>query len=542
MIGENAVYVNGTIFTLDRSVARVEAMLVRDGRVAALGSRRDVEEQSGGEVRRVDLAGGTVVPGFNDCHCHILSFGLNLEGIDVGADAVSSLEDIKRAVGERARRSQPGEWVIGRGYDQNTLSERRHPTRADLDGVSEGHPVALWHTSGHAVTCNSRALELAGITAQTRTPPGGDIERDVHGQPTGVLKEAPATDLLSSAIPPPTVEQGAEAIIRAMEVMAGQGITSASDASTGHGPSIAPEIEMYRKALESGKLAGRVTLMPQIVYVAPPNEDGACGRTEFDVGAQPDWLNIGPTKIFSDGALTTRTAALRRPYEDGKDNTGLLIWEPAQLDDMIDRAHRAGWQIGTHAIGDRAIEAVLSAYERALTAAPRSDHRHRIEHCMLLERDLVMRMQQLGVIAIIQPGFIGRLGDAYIEALGVERASRLNPMQLFDAFGVPVGFSSDRPVIPGAPLTGILSAVLRTTPGGVRLGPEHAISTLEAIRNYTVGSAYATRLETSKGTLSRGMAADFTVLSHDLSSVSPGELPDLRVTRTVVGGIETYSE
>lgn len=539
---EPVLYVNGNIFTMDRDTPRVEALLVRDGRIAALGPRDLVEVRAEGYVRRVDLEGRTVVPGFNDCHCHILSFGLNLEQVDVGADTVRTIADIKHALGQRAQRSAEGEWVLGRGYDQNGLEERRHPTRRDLDEVSTRHPIVVWHTSGHALTCNSRALELAGLTAATETPSGGDIERDEHGEPTGVFKESPAMNLLSSQVPPPTLPQGAEAIVRAMDVMASQGITSASDAATGHGPSITDEVQMYRSAARSGKLAGRIVLMPQIEYVAPPNSDDAHLVSEFLVGDDPEWLQIGATKIFADGALTTRTAALREPYADGDSNSGLLIWDQETLCSMIRRASAAGWQIGTHAIGDRAIEVVLECYEQALRETPRQDHRHRIEHCMLLDRELGRRIQQMGIVPTIQPGFISRLGDAYVAALGMERASQLMPMQLFDWMGITVGFSSDRPVIPGAPLRGVRSAMQRVTPQGIQLGPEHTMTALEAVRHYTSGSAYATHTEDWKGTLRRGSVADFTVLSRNPAETNFEDFGAIRVLITVAGGTETFRE
>jgi predicted amidohydrolase YtcJ len=209
---------------------------------------------------------------------------------------------------------------------------------------------------------------------------------------------------------------------------------------------------------------------------------------------------------------------------------------------MIHRAHTAGWQIGTHAIGDRAIETVITCYEEALTETPREQHRHRIEHCMLLDHALGMRIQQLGVVPTIQPGFMSRLGDAYIAALGTERASQLMPMEMFDWLGIPVGFSSDRPVIPGAPLRGIRAAMQRITPAGVVLGAQHCMSALEAIRHYTTGSAFATHTEHEKGALRRGNFADFTVLSRDPSETQPEEFGSIRVMMTVAGGIETFSE
>jgi predicted amidohydrolase YtcJ len=280
--------------------------------------------------------------------------------------------------------------------------------------------------------------------------------------------------------------------------------------------------------------------MPAIELVAPPGEDKARPVEEFSLGDQPEWLRIGATKIFSDGALTTRTAAVSVPFDGEPENLGLFMWQPDELRDMIRRAHDAGWQIATHAIGDRAVQLVLDCYEAALQAAPREDHRHRIEHCMMLEPQQALRMQQLGVIAVLQPGFIGRLGDAYITVLGAERAAQLNPMERFDMLGIPVAFSSDRPVIPGAPLKGIRSAMQRLSPQGVVLGREHAITALQAIRYYTSGAAFASRTDDFSGTLVRDKVADFTVLSRNPAETAAEDFGRVRVERTVVGGIETF--
>lgn len=534
------LFYNGNILTMDRTVPRVEALLVRDGRVAALGPREAIEPVASPGVRRVDLQGRTVVPGFNDCHCHILSFGLTLDQLDVGAENAGTIEQIRQAVERSVQGAAPDRWIVGRGYDQNLLEERRHPTAADLDDVSRGRPVVLWHTSGHALTCNSRALELAHISASTETPSGGDIERNDRGEPTGVLKET-ACDLMVRAIPPPSREEGTHAIIRAMEVMASQGITSASDAATGDEDSIAPQLEMYWRALDSGRLTGRITLMPQIQHVAAPGSDEVRAPQDFSLGREPDWLRLGATKIFADGALTTRTAAVGEPYDD-VGGTGIMIWDSETLESMMRRAHGAGWQIATHAIGDRAIETVLDCYDAVLADEPRDDHRHRIEHCMMVDRDLALRIQQLGVVPVVQPGFIARLGDAYIAALGMDRASQLMPVELFDWLGITVAFSSDRPVIPGAPLRSIRAAMSRVTPFGVSLGRQHCVSALEAIRLYTNCSAFATHSEDRVGTLRRDALADFTVLSHNPAEVPEEEFARVRIEMTVVGGMETFGE
>jgi predicted amidohydrolase YtcJ len=530
---EPILFLNGTILTFDPDTPRAEAVLARNGAVEAVG-RSDDLRAGRASVREVDLGGQTLIPGFNDSHCHILSYGLDLGRMDVSADRVGSIADIERVVADRAAAAAPDEWLLGRGYDQNQLLEDRHPTRDDLDRASGGRPVVLWHTSGHVLTASSRALELAGISPDTSTPAGGEIDRDEHGRPTGVLKESPAMSLIARVLPSPSVEEGSDAILRAMEAMARQGITSASDAATGRGDEIEPDLAMYRRALDSGRLRGRITLMPQIVYVAPPDSDEMHEPEAFDVGSRPDRLRIGSTKIFSDGALSTRTAAVRRPYR-GTEERGLLLWPREVLTDMMRRAHGRGWHIATHALGDRAIETVLNSYQEVLEAAPRPDHRHRIEHCMMADEGLAERIRALGVLPSLQPD-IFRLGDGYITALGPERAAEVIPMAIFNRLGIRVAFSSDRPVIPGDPLQCILDAMERRTPKGVVLGPEHRIPAMDAIRNYTVGGAYATHDEAIKGSIRPGLAADFAVLNRDPTGASADDIRATSVTMTVLGG------
>lgn len=533
---EDVLYRGAIIHTMDPHAPRAEAMLSHGGRIAAIGSRAELEARAA-SARCVDLE-GAVIPGFNDCHCHILSIGLNLEQVDVSADAVRTIGDIHRAVASRGRTTGPGDWLLGRGYDQNILSERRHPTRQELDTAAPDHPVVLWHTSGHVLAANSQALTLAGIDSQTVNPPGGEIERDEHGEPTGLLKES-AMDLVNSVLPVPDEATGASAILRAVEMMARHGITSATDAATGHGPSVEGELAMYRRAAASGQLRGRIGLAPQIGFVAPPDEVEIHPPDAFDVGSSPEWLALHGTKIFSDGAMSTRTAALRRPYADNPDNYGILLWEQATLTGMIRRGHAAGWQIITHALGDRAVEVALDAYESAHLADPRRDHRHRIEHCMLLDETLGRRMKRLGIVPVIQPD-IQRLGDGYVAALGLERAQHVIPLRLFERLQVPIAFSSDAPVIPCDPLAVIRGSMERRTPSGVTLGREHAATAMESIRLYTAAPAYATHQERGKGMLRAGMLADFAVLSADPAITPTEDFRTIRVTMTVVNGAISY--
>lgn len=531
------LYLNGMFHTMDHEIPIAEALLVREERILAVGRRSDVQAAAHAGAEKVDLGGSTVIPGFNDSHAHVLWLGMALEQVDVGA--VATVGDITHAIQTRARRTKGEQWVEGRGYDQNMLVEQRHPTRFDLDPVSHGHPVVLRHTSGHVLTCNSLALQAAGVNADTPDPAGGIIERNEHGEPTGVMKES-AMDLIVDVVPPPTVEEGAVAIRRALETMATYGITSVSDAATGTGPSIEPALAMYERAAAIGQLAGRVQLMPQIHYVAPPDGDSSVNPDHFPLGTHPLWLTIGPVKIFSDGALSTRTAALREPYAGDGADRGILLWPDEILASMIGRAHAAGWQIATHALGDRAVAAVVEAYQRALQAHPRADHRHRIEHCMLLDDSLAARIRDLGIVPSLQPD-IFRLGDGYVSALGKKRASTSIPIGTFRQLGVRIALSSDAPVIPCDPLPIIRSAIERRTPSGVHLGSDEASTVAEAIHCYTVGGAFATRTDSLKGMLRPGMLADFTVLSRDPITVPTEEFDSLKVTMTVVGGRQSYS-
>lgn len=535
-MADETLYVNGIIHTVVGE-RMADAMLVRADRVVAAGARPEVEAAAEPGARHVDLAGQAVVPGFNDSHAHVLWLGLTLDQVDVGAGTVDSHAGIVRALAERARSTPPGEWVLGRGYDQNTLVERRHPTRTELDAVTNDHPVVIRHTSGHVLSCNSRALTLAGITDDSDDPPGGEIERNAHGNPTGVMKEA-AMDLVMAHVPPPTVAEGAAAIARAAAEAARHGITSMSDAATGRVPDTVTAFEMFERAVDED-LPVRLQIMPEIRYVAPPGETGAAPPETFRPDADRLRLSLGPVKVFADGALSTRTAAVRRPYAGDGENTGILLWPRETLEDMIARAHAAGWQIATHALGDRAVEHVLGAYRAALAMEPRHDHRHRIEHCMMLDAAMAHEIAALGIVPSLQPD-IFRLGDGYLDALGIERASDVIPVATLRRAGARMAFSSDCPVIPCDPLAVVRSAVERRTPRGVRLGTAEAATVPEAIRLYTEGGAFATRFDGLKGRLERGYLADFAVLSSDPLAGLPDDPAELRVTRTVMGGRTTY--
>lgn len=514
------LYEGVPVYTMDDRQPVVEAMAVSDGRVLAIGSCEELRSRFP-SAKRVGLSGGAVVPAFNDCHCHILPLGLDLTKADLRS--CRSVADVQHVLREWMQANPSAPWVLGRAYDQNRLQEGRHITRQELDAVSAEKPVYLSHVSKHGSAVNTAALKQAGITAQTTDPTDGVIQRDKRGEPTGTLLES-ASSLVSRHIPKPDEAQAADAILKACHHLANRGILAASDASTGW-LNLEMETRAYRKALEQGAPV-RMTLM---TLYDPANESGwlELGYTHrlsgFGEGSEPAAsrfpnledrttnLRWGCIKLFADGALTTRTAAMREPYID-TNTTGVLMYEPEELIARIRTVHASGWQCAVHAIGDRAIELVLEAYRQAQAELPREDARHRIEHAMLMTDDLLQEMAALGVIAVPQPEFLWWLGPAYLTGLG-ERATNLMPYKTWLKAGVAVAFSSDQPVVPGDPIVGWRAAVDRKSGQGQVMGAEECLDPLTALRLFTAGAAHAT-FDPEIGTLTPGKRADFILLSH----------------------------
>ncbi|HXH82546.1 MAG TPA: amidohydrolase [Candidatus Tectomicrobia bacterium] len=526
-LAPDAVFLNGEILTLDARDRRVEALATLHGRIVALGTTREIRALAGARTRRHDLGGATVVPGFNDAHCHVLSFGFTL--LQVSLERARRMADIVAAVAARVHATPPGEWVRGHGYDDNKLAERRHPTRADLDPVSPGHPVWLQHTSGHMGVANSAALARAGIGRDTPDPEGGVIDRDARGEPTGVLKET-AQALLRGAIPPATLEQSKDALAAAGARFVAEGLTSVQDARAG---SLVPgELRAYQEATAEGRLRTRTSLLVDVE--ALPVRDG---RVEFGFGLTSgfgtDRLRLGGVKIFLDGSLIGRTAAMTAPYASDPDTSGFLLKSEAALRAQVEQVTRAGWQVCMHAIGDRAIEVAIAAVEGAMGRRARA-LRPRVEHCGVLRRDLIPAIRRRGMVVVTQPRFITELGDGFRRALGEERLRYCYPLRSLR--GCRVALSSDRPVVDGAPLGGIEAAVTQRTGSGAPYVPREGIAVMDAIRWYTAGGAFAQFREAELGTLEVGRWADLCALARDPRRVAPDEIARIPVVLTVVGG------
>jgi predicted amidohydrolase YtcJ len=529
--GLDLLFTNATFLTMDAVRPLATALGVSDGRVAWVGDAQEAS-QLVSVTRRLDLGGATVLPGFNDAHHHLLLLGQWLMQVDCSFPAVRTIEDIVAAIAAKARETPPGEWVEARGYDDNKLAEGRHPTRWDLDRAAPHNPVRLRNASGHMCVVNSPALELAAITRETQAPFGGAIHIDpTRGEPSGLLQES-AQQLLPRTYGAQDKAELRKALDLGSRAYLAAGVTSSQEAGIFH-PS---EFAVLQDAWMQRRLPLRTYLMLRLPFLDAMEQMG------MFTGFGDDRLKLGALKLLSDGSLIGRTAAVSQPFlEDPRpDNLGLPSWTQEELDELIWRGHRAGWQVAIHAIGDRAIEMCLDGFERALQRQPRADHRHRLEHCGILRPDLIRRIKQLGVIPVGQPPFIVEFGDGFLRHLGRERCQLTYPLRSFLDAGIPLAASSDSPVSDYPPLFGIQAAVTERTAAGEEFAPGEELGVEEAISLYTRAAAYASFDEDRKGTLTPGKLADLVVLADDPRRLEPEAIGQVRVLATFIDGDMAY--
>jgi predicted amidohydrolase YtcJ len=517
----------GTILTMDRGNPETDAVGIVGDRIVAVGSTDDVSARLPAGFRRYDLAGRTLLPGFNEAHNHMIGFGETLEYIDCSFPAAKSIADIVAAVRLRAASQPAGTWIIGRGYDDNKLDERRHPNRHDLDAATTEHPVIIVNGSGHLSAANSFALHRGGVTRERDDPEGGHFVRDEHGEPTGVLHET-AQQPVRNAIPKATVDDFTRALKLCNDAYVRAGITSSQDA----GSDSADRIRAYQIASGRGDLKLRTSMMIRENLLDHVEAFGVMQ------GFGSDRLRVGPIKMFIDGSLIGRTAAVTVPFleDPSDDNLGLTMMAQERLDEYVMQAHRLGYQIAIHAIGDRGIDMVLDAYEKALRAMPRSDHRHRIEHCGICRPDIIDRIARLGVVPVSQPVFIIEYGDGFIRHLGLDRIQLTYPFRSFLERGIRLVFSSDCPVSDFYPLKSVQAAVTERTGSGQSYALEEAVTVEEALEMFTLAGAFTTFEEDTKGAIRTGMLADFAILEKDPRQVEPERLAEIAVGATIIGG------
>jgi len=528
----DVIFVNGHVLTGELESSGATGVAIRVGKVAAVGSDADVLAWRAPGVEVVDLAGRTVAPGMNDAHCHPLYTGAAMHNIDAGTPPNRTVADIVGKIAERARTTPAGAWVQARGYDQARLDDQRHPTRHDLDPVSPDNPVVVVRACGHIGVANSRALALAGISAATADPPGGTIDRDEHGEPTGVLREA-ALQMVQSQIPPLTVEQMKELLLLAGEDFLSKGVTSWAEAGVRTPEHMRAYIELRNE--------GRLPLRTYLMMMIDETLDHLISLG-IKTGFGDEWLRIGPAKFFIDGSIGGRTARMSQPYVGEESNLGL--WMDDDLDAVKARfikAHNAGFQCCAHAIGDAAISLLLDAYEDALAETPRADHRHRIEHCSIIDYDLVQRIQRVGAVPIPGTTFLYAFKDAYLQNLGRDRIRYAYGMNTFYEHGIVAAASTDAPVVDTSAVIGLQTMMTRRAEDGDIIWADEAVSLNEAVRAYTWNGAYASFEEDIKGSFAPGKLGDAVVFETNLSQVDPGEVGSVKVDMTVADGRVVYT-
>ncbi len=523
--------VNGNIITLSPSLTRAEAVATKFGRILSVGTTKEVMATTDSGTKVIDLKGKTVFPGFIDTHVHLDDFGLTLQTLNL--EGAKSVEEVRELLAERVRRTPKGKWVLGRGWNETVLADKRLLTRWDIDDVSPDNPVYLHHYTCHATLLNSAGLKVSKIDRNTLEPEGGWIVKDEKGEPTGFLRSnarfIPPVGL-NGVRPRPNLDTLREAIRVGVERAVSYGLTSIHTPSADH-----DEILTLQRMAVDGELPIRVTVLPKVEMMDHVLKAGV--RTGFG----DDKLRVGAIKIFSDGSGIARTGAMREPYEGEPTNRGIIFDEGVFTKQIIE-ANRAGMQIAVHAVGDRAIEAVLGAYEKALKDTPRNDPRHRIEHGSIFPKELREKAAKLGVVVSTQPELVTRNGDGFEASLGPRRIPYTYPIKSLLDEGVTVSGSSDCPLTYCNPLKGIWSAVTRRSEntGGI-IGPDQRVSLDTAIKMYTVNAAYVGFDEGRKGTIEKGKLADFTVLPADPYEVGVEALRDMAVEMTIVGGKVVYS-
>lgn len=518
------VLYNGTMLS-QLGPPSASAVGIRDGHIVLVADTHSVLAAAGSGTRRIDLAGRTLVPGFNDAHAHVWKIGQLLTSM-LDLRRVQGIEDVVGAVKALADRSPQDAWLLGRGYNEAAMRERRPPTRDDLDRASPRHPVVLTRTCGHIYATNSAALERAGIGATTAAPVGGVIERDNGGRPTGLLHET-AMGLINRVLPTPTAADYEAMIVAALRHQLSLGITSSSDCGVR-----GPILDVYRALDARRALPARVNVMPL------RRVDGEADPVPLPERFASDMLRVDTAKFLADGGLSGATAALSVNYRHAPQK-GVLRFDADELHALCRETHEAGWRIATHAIGDVAIDQMLDIYE-SLGPHPRG-LAHRIEHFGLPDAAQLARASRLGVIAAPQTIFIHSLGRNFRSYLPDSMLPRTYPVRAMLDAGVRVALSSDAPVVEDDnPLLGMMAAITRLDNEGALIAPAQAITATEALYGYTMGGAIASGDEANRGSIEPGKWADLAVLSADPLSTAPESLPEIMVDMTLVAGRVAY--
>ncbi len=533
------VFKNGTIYTANQRQPTAEAVAVRGGRIVFVGSNGDAQKYIGASTRVIDLTGKTMLPGLTDAHHHLSGVGfremtLNLEG-------VNSLEEFLAKVKARVDEKRPGEWVTGRGWIETFWKPPVFPTRWDLDKISPNNPVFLDRADGHGAIANSQALKIAGVDKNTASPFGGEISKDKQtGEPNGMMLDA-AQDLVQRHIPAITAADAERAVFLGVQRDVQLGWTQVQDPGGSYA-----EVEIFKKLHDEGKIKLRIYK----ALSAPGAEAQRLMRDGAIIGADDYHLTVRTLKLYADGSLGSRSAALLQPYSDKPETSGFLTIKEADLQPLLEEALRKGIQIETHAIGDRGNRFILDQYEKAMNAVPKSEWkikepRWRVEHSQIVNPADIPRFAKLGVIPSMQPSHA--IGDLHFapSRLGIDRLAGAYAWQSFIKSGSIVPGGSDAPVERGEPMIEFYAAVARKDMKGFSgpgWHPEEAATREQALNMFTIWPAYAAFEEKLRGSIEVGKFADFTVLSADIMKIPEMEILKTRCLMTVIGGEIVYEE
>jgi predicted amidohydrolase YtcJ len=498
-----------TVLTMDPQLPQAEAVAARQGRIVAVGTNAAVLSRRGPATRVIDCRGAAILPGFIDAHLHLRALAATFLGIDCRPDVVRSLDGLRSLLQQQAGQMPPGQWLVGHGYDEFALAERRHPTRWDLDVAVPQHPVRLAHRSRHAWVLNSLALARLGITREFAAPDGGMVERDpASGEPTGLLIDMDAY-LRAHLRPLTTPEMFRSALKRASQALFAAGVTTIGEASVSNDLA---SYNTFRAWIAEGDVGVRVALLMGASSLPDSVE------ADLNAGAETPFLHLQGVKIRLDEAR------------------GELYPPPDVVNAQVWSAHRQGCPVAIHAVELPALVSALHAIRLAQERLPRLDLRHRIEHCALCPEVCLDELAELKVAVVTQPAFLWHHGPRYMAEIEPEHQPWLYRVKSFLDRGIPVAGSSDAPVVPPHPLQGVCAAVTRLTSDGHIIGPEERVSVAEALWLFTQGAAWACGLESKVGSIRRGKRADLVVLEADPRRVSPDEIPQIPVRLTMVDG------
>jgi predicted amidohydrolase YtcJ len=491
---------NARVLTMDPARPQAEAVAVKDGRIVAGGSASDAANALDAAAERIDCAGGDLVPGFIDAHCHLLGHAAGLLAIDC-SEAKSILE-IQQLLRVHAASTPKGRWLRAFGYEETALVEKRHPNRQDLDAAAPEHPVRLLHASGHGTVLNTYALRIAGINASTEEPPGSAIGRDESGEPDGVLFNM--EHVLDGLLPQHSYEELADAVRAASTAILSNGITCVVDATYTNGRS---EWDLFERFVREPALPFDVVLMEGIDHI----------------GEFPESDTSGPLRRGAVKVMLREIGPELSPNED-------------ELADIVSRVNNAGRQVAVHAVGERAVTATVMAIDEALRRQQRGNHRHRIEHCSQLPASFEARIAAQGSVVVSQPLLVYERGDRYRELVGEEQHGSLYAFRTLRDAGVTVAASSDAPVTEPVPLASIIAAVERRTESSAAVAPGQSVSAEHALRWWTAGAAYASFLEHERGAIKPGLRADLVLLQSGIA-----DLHNAAVSRVWIAGNEAYT-